>query len=208
MNPVKPVKVLLAVLLSAPLIWLGWKLVLEIQIPTSGLGPDPIEAVVRYLGEWSIRMVLLAFSVTPVRQVFTKFGVSAIALSLARSRRLVGLFAFAYVSLHFLAYAGLYVQFEGAALWADFAERPYITAGLAAFLGLLALALTSTRGWQRRLGAAWKTLHKLIYPAVGLSLIHFWWLIKDGYGELFVYVLWFVVLLAARYWPRPQPVVN
>ncbi len=190
----------LALLLAAPLGWLAWLVWLEVQAPTSGLGADPVEAVVHYLGEWALRMLLVAFSITPLRHLFNALPGTRASLGVlfARSRRMAGLFAFAYVSLHLLGYAALYLQFDWRALLEDFVERAYITAGLAAFVCLLPMALTSTRGWQRRLRQRWQNLHKLVYPALALALIHLWWLTKDGYGELFVYTLWFLLLLALR----------
>ena len=200
MRPVQIHKLWLALLLTTPLMWLSWRIWLEVQAPTSGLGADPVEAVVHFLGEWALRILLLAFSVTPLRQLFSQFAVTRVTLGglLARSRRMVGLFAFTYVVLHLFAYTALYLQFEWSALLEDFVERTYITAGLGAFVCLLLMAVTSTRGWQRRLGQHWRNLHKLVYVAVLLGLVHLWWLTRDGFAELLVYTLWFVVLLAAR----------
>lgn len=194
-------KVLLAALLSAPLMWLLWRVVLEIQEPTSALGADPAEALLHYLGEWSIRVLLVAFSISPLREMLTDLSpkMRPLARLLARSRRMVGLFAFVYVLLHLLAYAALYVQFEWQALLEDFVERAYITAGLAAFAGLLVMAVTSTHGWQRRLGTNWRRLHKLVYFCVALSLIHLWWLTRDGYADLTIYTAWFLLLLLWRW---------
>jgi len=203
---VQTAKLMLAGLLSAPLCWLLWQIALEVQVPTSALGADPGEAVVHYLGEWAIRILLLAFSISPLRAVLANVVIGQVPLGqvLARSRRMVGLFAFSYVLLHLLAYLALYLQFEWQALVADFVERAYITAGLAAFVGLLLMAVTSTRGWQRRLGQNWRRLHKLVYLAVALSLIHLWWLTRDGYADLVLYTLWFLVLLFWR-WRRLAP---
>ncbi len=192
MNLHVPLKPALFVLLSLPLAWLGWQIALEVQAPTSALGADPGEAIVRYLGEWSIRMLLLAFSVTPVRTLLS-------SAPLARSRRLVGLFAFTYVVLHLLSYLFFYVEFEWPAMVADFTERTYITAGLGAFLCLTLMAVTSTRASQRRLRRNWVRLHKLVYLAITLGLLHLWWLTRDGYAELVIYCVWFAVLLWARH---------
>ena len=183
----------LFVALLAPLGWLASRIYLEIQAPGSGLGADPNEAIVHFLGEWALRVLLLAFSVTPLRRALK-------SASLARCRRMVGLFAFAYALLHLLAYLAFYLAFSWSALLEDFVERAYITAGLVAFAALLAMALTSTRGWQRRLRANWRKLHRVVYVAVTLALVHLWWLTRDGYGELVLYTAWFFVLLAARGW--------
>ena len=184
-------KFTLAVLASAPIAWLVYLISLEIAQPTSGLGPDPAEGLLHYLGEWSMIMLLVAFSVTPVRRLFKK-------PLLARSRRMMGLFAFAYVVLHLLAYIVLYVESSWQLLLEDFVERTYITAGIAAFFGLLAMALTSTKGWRRRLGQNWLRLHRIIYLAIPLALLHLIWLRKDGFGDIALYILCFAILLGER----------
>lgn len=186
-----------ATVLALPLLWLAWRIALEAQAPTSGLGADPGEAAVHFLGEWSLRILLLAFSVTPLFRL-TRWS------WLAQRRRMVGLFAFAYVVLHLLSYAYYFTEFSWQLLVEDFTDRVYITAGLLALACLLPMAVTSTRGWQRRLGRSWRRLHRLIYPALALALLHLWWQTRDGYGEVLLYVLWFVLLLAARYfkWRR------
>ena len=96
------------------------------------------------------------------------------------------------------AYVALYLAMDLSELLVDVLERPYITAGMAAFALLLMMACTSTRGWQRRLGPTWRRLHRVIYAAVGLGLVHYWWLLKDGYTEVFAYTLWYAALLGVR----------
>ncbi|MEM7002612.1 MAG: protein-methionine-sulfoxide reductase heme-binding subunit MsrQ [Pseudomonadota bacterium] len=189
-------KGLLWVALSAPLAWLGWQINIELQAPTTALGADPGEAVVHFLGEWAIRVLLLALSVTPLRQVS---GFRA----LAQTRRLVGLFAFAYALLHFLAYTFFYLEFSLAGLWDDVLKRPYITVGMAATLCLLPLAITSTRGWQRRLRRNWQRLHRLVFPAAIFAVLHFFWLTRDQFGEVILYAVWVALLLGWRFWYRP-----
>jgi sulfoxide reductase heme-binding subunit YedZ len=136
-------------------------------------------------------MLLVAFSVTSVRRIFKQ-------PFLATSRRMMGLFAFAYVVLHLLAYILLYVELSWQLLLKDFVERTYITAGIVSFLGLLAMAITSTKGWRRRLGQNWLRLHKVIYLVVPLALLHLIWLRKDGFGDIALYLLWFAILLGER----------
>ena len=184
-------KFTLAVLASAPFAWLVYLISLEIVQPTSGLGPDPAEGLLHYLGEWSMIMLLVAFGVTPVQRLFKK-------PLLARSRRMMGLFAFAYVVLHLLAYVVLYVESSWQLLLEDFVERTYITAGIAAFFGLLVMAITSTKGWRRRLGQNWLRLHRVIYLAIPLALLHLIWLRKDGFGDVALYILCFAILLGER----------
>ena len=190
-RPNSTLKFTLAVFAGAPFAWLVYLISLEIAQPTSGLGPDPAEGLLHYLGEWSMIMLLVAFSVTPLRRIFKQ-------PLLVRSRRMMGLFAFAYVFLHLLAYIVLYVELSMQQLLEDFVERTYITAGIAAFFGLLAMAITSTKGWRRRLGQNWLRLHKVIYLVVPLALLHLIWLRKDGFADITLYILWFVILLGER----------
>ncbi len=184
-------KLVLWLVLAAPLIWLLSQIYIEFMMPTTALGADPGEAIVHFLGIWSLRWLLLAFAVSPVAK-FADFSL------LLKSRRLIGLWAFVYVLLHGLAYAFFFVEFEWSALLADFTERTYITAGLVAFVALLLMALTSTRGWQRRLRRNWQRLHRLMYPTVALAVIHFWWLTRDQYGEVLLYALLFALLGVLR----------
>lgn len=184
-------KPLVWLLCAAPLGWLAYAIVREVGSPGSALGPDPGAAVVRFLGEWGIRFLLLALAVSPLRRLL---GWPA----LARVRRLVGLWAFAYLALHFVAYLTFLAGFDWGAIVDDLAERTYITAGALALLALVPLAVTSTRGWQRRLGRRWVELHRLVFVAALLGLVHFWWLIKDGYGEAVAYSAVFLLLMAER----------
>jgi sulfoxide reductase heme-binding subunit YedZ len=147
--------------------------------------------MVHYLGEWAIRTLLVAFSVTPLRRAL-EFPL------LARCRRLAGLWAFAYVCLHLVAYIVLYIELDWALLVDDFVERSYITAGIAAFVCLLPMAVTSTRGWQRRLRESWRRLHRLVYPAVVLAILHLVWLTKDDYLDSVIYAGWAILLAAER----------
>ncbi len=176
---------------GAPLVWLGYAVSVEIRQPGAALGADPGEAVVLYLGEWGLRMLLLALAVTPLRRRLRW-------PELARVRRLVGLFAFTYLSLHFLAYLGFLAGFDWSLVVEDLGERTYITAGALALLALLPLAITSTRGWQRRLGRRWRALHRLVFAAAALGLLHLFWLTKDGYGEVLAYLVIFLILMLER----------
>ena len=144
-----------------------------------------------FLGEWTIRLLLITLSVSTLRRLFGKPG-------LIRYRRMIGLFAFGYSLLHLLAYLVFFAEFEWRIILEDFVERTYITVGIAAVILLVPLALTSTRGWQRRLGRRWKRLHKLVYPIVGLGLLHLLWLTKDDYAEPLLYCAIFAVLIVER----------
>ena len=111
---------------------------------------------------------------------------------------MLGLFAFTYVCLHFLAYLAFLTGFDWRVIGEDLGERPYITVGFLALVLLAPLAITSTRGWRLRLGRTWQKLHRAIYAVVGLGLLHHFWLTKDGYGESVLYALLFLALMGER----------
>ena len=196
----RQLKTLLWVGLSTPLVWLLVLIAMELRQQNSGLGAQPSEALLHYLGEWALILLLFAFAVSPLRRRMGWPG-------LGQNRRLIGLFAFAYVVLHVLTYAGLYVQFQLAELVDDFVHRPYITVGIAAFLALLLMAVTSTQGWRRRLQKNWRRLHRLIYVAAPLAVVHLLWLRKDSNLDTAIYLLVLIVLLVERavfYWQQRQ----
>lgn len=184
-------KALTFLLCAAPLCWLLLAVVAELEMPGSRLGADPGEVVVEYLGQWAIRLLLLTLAVSSVRRWFN-------LPRLLRVRRMLGLFAFTYVGLHFCAYLGLLAEFDWALILEDLTERSYIIVGFIALLLLVPLAITSTNDWQRRLKRRWRTLHQLIYPIGALALLHLWWLTKDGYGEPILYLLVYLLLMADR----------
>ena len=171
------------------LLWLDvWR---EIQVPGSALGPDPADELVRTLGAWGLRFLLLTLAVSPASRVLR-------TPRLVRYRRLVGLWAFTYIALHFIAYLGVLAGFDPAAIADDLYKRPYITAGFAALLMLIPLAATSTRGWQRRLGRRWRVLHRLVYPAAIAAWTHLLWLSKGGFMDPFIYGAVLALLLGER----------
>lgn len=184
-------KPVLFVLLSMPLGWLVFAILGELSVPGSRLGADPAVEVVRFLGEWSIRLLLLTLSVSSVRRI-ARFP------KVLQLRRMIGLFAFSYVVCHFTAYLGFLAEFDLVLIEEDLVERTYITVGFTALLLLVPLAVTSTNGWRRRLGATWRKLHRAIYIIVPLGLVHLAWLTKDQYGEVVLYSLIFVVLMLER----------
>jgi sulfoxide reductase heme-binding subunit YedZ len=162
---------------------------------SDSLGANPIEATTRTFGDWALRLLLVTLAVTPVRRL------SGIA-GMMRLRRMLGLFAFFYAVLHVLSYVVLDQFFDWAAIGADIAKRRYITAGMLAFLLLVPLAVTSTAGWVKRLGAkAWQRLHRLIYPAAAIACLHFFWMVKADHREPLAYALILTALLAARFVP-------
>ena len=163
----------------------------EFEVPGSGLGPDPADELVRTLGTWGLRILLLTLAVSPASRVLRQ-------PRLVRFRRMVGLWAFAYIVLHFTAYLAVLAGFELATIAADVVKRPYITVGFTALVLLIPLAATSTRGWQRRLGRRWRMLHRLVYPAALAAWTHLMWLSKGGFMDPFVYGAILVLLFGER----------
>ena len=172
----------------APFIWL---LLNAFEIVGPGLGADPIEAVQDFMGEWGLRMLLLTLTLTPLRQLTGRPWIIQL-------RRMTGLFALFYISLHFLNYMVLDQGLAWRFIVEDVLERPFITLGMLALLGLIPLGITSTSGWRRRLGRKWNTLHKLVYPIAILGCWHFWWQVKQDVTEPLIYTSILCVLLAFR----------
>jgi sulfoxide reductase heme-binding subunit YedZ len=174
-----------------------WMTVQAFGLAGDGLGPDPIEATQDFTGLWGMRMLLLTLAISPLRRLTGQ-------LWLMRLRRMTGLFALFYASLHVLNYLGPDQGFAWAAIVEDIIERPFITLGAAALLGLIALGITSTQGWQRRLGRRWGRLHKLVY-AIAIAVVwHFWWQVKSDITEPAIYAGILAVLLAARLQSRQR----
>jgi sulfoxide reductase heme-binding subunit YedZ len=162
---------------------------------TTGLGANPIEEITHVSGEWSLRWLLLTLAVTPARRWL---GWSW----LAPLRRTAGLACFSWVCLHFLTWLVLDQALDGEAIVEDVLERRFVTAGFAGFLCLLPLAITSTRGWMRRLGRRWVALHRLAYAAGVCAVVHYVWLVKADLLAPLVHGAILATLLALRVW-RP-----
>jgi len=159
-----------------------------------GLGADPIEALTLRTGWWALTLLLASLAVTPLRRL-TGWN------RLVAARRPLGLAAFGYATLHVAVYL-VDREFTAAFVVEDVMERPFVTAGLAAFLLLVPLAATSTRGMIRRLGRRWQALHRLVYPAAALAVLHFLWLVKADLREPLIFALVLGALLAVRLVPR------
>ena len=157
------------------------------------LGANPIEFITRSLGTWTLVLLLITLSITPLRHLS---GWSW----LIRLRRMAGLFAFFYALLHFSTYLWLDQFFDLQAIYKDVLKRPFITAGFAAFTLLVPLAITSTNAMMKRLGRRWQLLHRLVYPAAMLAVLHYWWLVKKDITQPLVYAALLAVLLAYRVW--------
>ena len=181
---------------SKPLLWgvalmpLAWL----IGRASAGAYVNPEEALVRGTGDWALRMLLLTLAVTPAR-------VSLHLPQLLRFRRSLGQLSFVYACVHLSLYLWLIVGFETGKLVHDLARHPYVFAGMATFVCMLPLGLTSSNAAIRALGAArWQLLHRLVYPIAGLGLLHFFWMRagKNNFGEVAVYAAIVVLLLGWR----------
>ena len=155
------------------------------------LGVNPAETIQLQTGLWALRFLLLTLAVTPLRRLS---GWNVVI----QYRRMLGLFAFFYATLHLAAYIVLDQYFALDAMMGDVVKRPFITVGFAAFLAMLPLAITSTKGWIRRLGRRWQALHRLVYVAGIFAVIHFIWKVKVIIGEPVVYAGILAVLLGYR----------
>jgi methionine sulfoxide reductase heme-binding subunit len=158
---------------------------------TNTLGANPAEAIQLTTGRWAFKFLLLTLAITPVRRL-TKWNI------LIQYRRMLGLFAFFYASCHLAAYYAFDLNFSVWAVLGDTAKRPFIFMGMAAFTTMLPLALTSTKGWIRRLGKNWTRLHRLIYVSAICAAIHFGWKVKVFTGDPVVYALAVTVVLGFR----------
>lgn len=158
---------------------------------TGNLGANPIEALQDHFGNWGLRFIMIALAVTPLRQLTGRN-------ELARFRRMLGLFAFFYVFMHFLVWLVLDQSINFSAIVEDVIERPFITLGFAALLILLALAATSTAGMRRRLGRRWQQLHYGVFVAAILGVWHYWWQVKQDIREPLIYAAILMFLLGFR----------
>ena len=155
--------------------------------------PDPIARLLHSQGEWALRFLVITLAVTPVRFILGQPW-------LLHFRRMLGLYGFTYVLLHFLIWLSLDQGFYWAGIGADIAKRPFITIGFAALLLLIPLAVTSTNKMMHRLGKRWKKLHRLVYVIVPLGVWHFYWLVKKDVTEPLIYAAITAFLLGYRYW--------
>lgn len=163
----------------------------------SRLGANPVEFLEHYTGDWTLRLLLTTLAMTPLRML-TRLTEPI------RVRRILGLWTFAFLCLHFSMYLVFDLSFSMTQLAEDLVKRTYITLGFTAWLLLLPLAITSTAGWQRRLKRRWIALHRLIYPAAILGAIHYLWLVKADKREPLIYLSILLVLLACRTRYRTQ----
>ena len=164
---------------------------------TENLSPDPIKDATLFTGDWTLRFLLITLAVTPLRKM-TGWA------KLIQLRRMLGLYAFFYASLHFLVWFWLDRELVLTDVLADVVKRPYITVGFTAFVLLIPLAVTSNRFSIRRLGRRWQVLHKLVYVIAVLAILHFLWLVKADVLEPTIYGLLLLCLLGMRAWWQRQ----
>ncbi len=165
--------------------------VLLLRIYGNDLGPDPAQKLSIETGEWTLRFLLITLAITPFRQITNR-------VSFIRYRRMLGLFALFYASLHFLSWMIFLLGFRLFAIMEELIERPYITVGFSAYLILLVLGVTSPKAMVRKLGKNWKRLHRLVYVAAILGTIHLLWILRSNIGEAVLYGAILVVLLGYR----------
>jgi methionine sulfoxide reductase heme-binding subunit len=180
-------KTLIWLVCLAPIAWLAWGAV------TNNLGPDPTGAIAFATGKTTLRLLVITLAISPLRRIWPRLS------WLIKFRRLLGLFAFFYATVHMLTYVALYAGFNVRLMLSDIANRRFITAGVAAYLLLIPLAATSTTWAIRKLGGKrWNRLHMLIYPAAILGVIHFWWQLKPGVLTPMRITIILAILLAVR----------
>jgi sulfoxide reductase heme-binding subunit YedZ len=191
---------------AVPLLWLLWNWALLVD---QGLGfgylaalgghsltVNPIEHTNRFLGDWSLRFLLLGLALTPAARILG-------ANQLVAYRRMIGLWAFAYVCLHLTSYVVLDQFFDWSGIWQDIVKRNFITLGMLAFVLLLPMAITSTKGWIRRLGArSWKRIHQAVYLIAVLGAVHYMMMVKGNQLAPKVHLGIVALLLGTRIWMR------
>lgn len=190
----KPVVFLACLAPLGTLVWRGFH---------SGLGANPIEAITHGTGDWTLRLLLVTLSISPLRKLTRQYW-------LIDFRRMIGLFAFFYGSLHLMTYVWLDKFFDVHEMLADIAKRRFITAGMTAFALMIPLALTSTKWSIRKLGGKrWRVLHRLIYFSAAVGVIHYIWLVKADLRKPLEYatVLGVLLLLRVALWAKSRSIV-
>jgi sulfoxide reductase heme-binding subunit YedZ len=185
--PTRVLKPFVFALALTPFLWLAFRAL------TGRLSVNPIEDLTLTTGIWALRFLVITLAITPVRRLTGWHGV-------IQYRRMLGLFAFFYATLHFLTYVVLDQFFAWKFILADIAKRPYITVGTLAFLLMAPLALTSTKGWIRRLGRRWQLLHRLVYVSGIAAVLHYYWKVKADTTYPLRYAALLAVFFAVRVW--------
>lgn len=182
------IKIILLLLCLLPASYLG------LGLWQDTLGDNPVDAFTRSLADWALRLLLITLAITPLRRI-THWS------WLMRLRRMLGLLAFFYVCLHFMAYLSLDQSFDWSAIGMDILDRPFMIAGMIAFVLLIPLAATSTNAMIHRLGGKrWQQLHRLIYPAAMIAVVHYTWMVKADATQPAIYGIALMLLLGLRAW--------
>jgi len=190
-------KVLVHLACLAPFLLLAWHTWHDLRHPDAValLGPDPTATLSHATGFAALRILITSLAITPVRRLSKSLG------WLVRFRRMLGLYAFFYACVHLLIYLKLYANFDWPTLVNDLSRRRYIIAGFSAWLLLLPLALTSTKWSIRKLGKHWQKLHRLVYVAAILGIVHYWWIVKTGVRDpMKITIILAIILLARPAW--------
>ena len=166
--------------------------ILLLRIYRNDLGPDPAQELSIETGEWTLRFLLITLAMTPLRQITNQ-------AVFVRHRRMLGLFALFYASVHFLSWMAFLLGFRFFAIMEELIERPYITLGFSAYLILLALGATSPKAVARKLGKNWKRLHRLVYIAAVLGVVHLLWILRSDISEALFYGSILAFLLGYRF---------
>lgn len=185
----KLIKPLVFAIALLPLAWILFRVV------NNDLGPDPAEELAKLTGVWALRFLIVALAMTPLRLVFN-------APEFVRNRRMLGLFALFYASCHFLVWIIFLLGMQWGRIAEELIKRPYITIGFATYLILFALGVTSPKAMVRKLGKNWKRLHRLVYTAGVLAVIHLLWIVRTDVGEVVLYGGLVAVLLGYRLWHK------
>jgi len=187
-----PVKLFVFLLFLTPALWLTYGMFNGL------LGANPIETVLRDLGDWALRFLILGLAVSTIRRLTGWAWVM-------KYRRMIGLYAFFYAFMHLSIYIGVDHFFDWSTIWKDIVKRPYITIGMTALLLLIPLTITSPKAMVRKLGGArWKNLHKLVYPIAILGVVHFFLLVKADVREPLLYAAILAFLLGERLYRRHE----
>ena len=178
----------------SPFGWLVYALYSDTVLGTRYLTTDPVQKLDRELGDWTLIFIILSLAVRPLADILKRNELIAY-------RRMIGLFALFYAVLHVASYQIFHLKLDAVAFLKDIAERPFITVGMIAFVLLIPLGITSTKGMIRRIGGkAWRRLHMLIYPIALLGVVHFYMMIRADFSRPYIYGAIILLLLGYRVW--------
>jgi methionine sulfoxide reductase heme-binding subunit len=200
MRPELAIKPTVFILLLLPALYYSYAVYLALN-GENILGPDPAQALALATGEWSIRILVGALAITPLRYLLNM-------PKLWNYRRMVGLFALFYVSLHLLVFLMFLLQWQWLDIGREIVERPYITVGFTAFILLVPLGLTSFQAAQRRMGRNWKKLHRLVYGINILAVLHILWVVRSSYFDAVLYGSLVLICLGYRMLRKYSPAVR